>query len=192
MTIREKTDFIVGTVKGLSDKYGIRYLLEAVSIVKSESKIPIKLRIAGKGPQEQEYKELAKRLGIDDITTWLGFISQEQAAVEWANMDVAVIPSTLDSESFGVSAVEAQACGTPLIISDIPGLKEATNPGETSIVAKRQNAHSIAESIIMLYKNQCKRDMLRKNSIANVKKYEIDNCFSYIENLFGNYRQRYK
>ena len=39
-------------------------------------------------------------------------------------MDLAVIPSV--EESFGVSAVEAQSCGCPVIISDLPGLKEST------------------------------------------------------------------
>ena len=53
-------------------------------------------------------------------------------------MDCAIIP--YESESFGVSAVEAQACSCPVIISDIPGLMEATNPGVTSLVVLRGNA----------------------------------------------------
>lgn len=63
---------------------------------------------------------------------------KEQAACESANMDCAIIPS--ESESFGISAVEAQACSCPVIISDIPGLMEATNPGVTSLVVLRGNA----------------------------------------------------
>ncbi len=105
------------------------------------------MRIAGKGPQEESYHKLASELRIDDITYWLGFISQEEAASEWANMDVAIIPSTLESESFGVSAVEAQACGTAVIISDIPGLMEATRPGETSLVVHRNAPNEIASAI---------------------------------------------
>ena len=98
-------------------------MIKAVAIIKkTRPEIPIKLRIAGKGEKEEEYKQLAVKLGIADVTTWLGFISQEEAAREWANMDVAVIASTLESESFGGSAVEAEACGTAVIISDIPGL----------------------------------------------------------------------
>ena len=84
----------------------------------------MQLRIAGKGPQENEYKALAKELGIENITNWLGFIPQEQAALAWACMDCGILPSESESESFGVSAVEAQACCTPVIISDIPGLME--------------------------------------------------------------------
>ena len=185
--IRGKYALVVGTVKGLSDKYGIADILRAVAYIKQDNRIPITLRIAGKGPQEEEYKELAKELRIDDITTWLGFISQEEAAKEWANMDVAVIPSTLESESFGVSAVEAQACGTAVIISDIPGLMEATDPGKTSIVVHRNSPDEIAEQIEMLSaceKRQqyemCGLDYVRKN-------YELDVCFEKIGKLLSVY-----
>lgn len=156
---RETDDyFVLGTVQALTLKNGIAYLLKAVAIIKNEHpEIPIRLRIAGKGEQESQYKELAKDLGIDQITTWLGFISQENAAKEWANMDLAVVPSTLESESFGVSAVEAEACGTPVIISDIPGLMEATLPGVTSVIVPRKNEEALAEAIAGLYNASEKR-----------------------------------
>ena len=76
---------VVGTVKGLSDKYGIADILKGVASFRNDSDIPIRLRIAGKGPQENEYHQLASELGIDDITEWLGFINPEEAAREWAN-----------------------------------------------------------------------------------------------------------
>ena len=180
------TDFVVGTVKGLSDKYGIRYILEAVAEIKKNGNMPIKLRIAGKGPQEQEYRQLADELGISDITTWLGFISQEEAAREWANMDVAVIPSTLESESFGVSAVEAQACGTAVIISDIPGLMEATYPEKTSMVVKRSDTESLKNAMIVLYKDSKKRNELGINGRKYVAEiYSMDSCFHRIETLLS-------
>ena len=180
---RNRTDsgFVIGTVKALFDKYGIADLLRATAIVK-EKGIPVRLRIAGQGPQEAEYKALAAELGIDSITDWLGQIPQEQVAVEWANMDAAVIPSTLESESFGVSAVEAQACGTAVIISDIPGLKETA--GETGIVVPRKNPGAIAEAVVKLYEDPELRKQLgeagRKQVLEN---YELNKCFEHIEKL---------
>ena len=175
--------FIVGTVKSLSDTYGISYILSAVADVKNKTDIPLKLRISGKGPQEQEYRNLALKLGISDITNWLGFVSQERAACEWANMDVAIIPSI--QESFGVAAVEAQACGTPVIISDIPGLMETTKPGKSSIVVKRKDSKMIASVIIKLYKEKSFCKMMgfegRKYVMDN---FELDQCFKRIEGMF--------
>ena len=180
-------DFVVGTVKALTPKYGIEYLLKAVAIIKNEyPQIPIKLRIAGKGSHEEEYKNLALLLGIDDITTWLGFIPQEQAAIEWANMDVGIIASTLDSESFGVSAVEAQACGTPVIISDILGLMEATSTGQTSVVVPRKDEKALAEAIVSLYHNSMLRENLGNEGRKYVSvNYELNKCFEHIYQLFA-------
>lgn len=177
---RERDDyFVVGTVKALTPKYGIDYLLKAVAIIKKEHpEIPIRVRIAGKGEKEMQYKKLAKELKIDQITTWLGFIPQEDAAKEWANMDIAIIPSTLESESFGVSAVEAEACGTPVIISDIAGLMEATIPGVTSVVVPRKNEEALADAIVELYNDAEKRLSLgiegRKFACST---YELNKCF---------------
>jgi len=185
---RDNTDpaFIIGTVKTLAPLYGIDYILEAMAIIKKDYPwCPVKARIAGNGPQEQELKQRAKDLDIQEHVCFLGKIPQEQAAVEWANMDVAVIPSVA-FESFGVAAVEAQASGTPVIISDVEGLKETTNPGKTSIIVPRKNAQAIAEAVIYLYQNP---DVYQKMKIESrsyaVSKYELDNCFVNIENLLG-------
>ena len=182
--IRKRQDFIVGTVKSLSDKYGIADILKAAAIVKQKGTIPIKLRIAGKGPQEEEFHRLAKELGVSDITAWLGFISQNQAAEEWANMDVAIIPSTLESESFGVSAVEAQASGTAVIISDIPGLMEATKPGESAVVVRRNDPEAIAQAICSLYENKSRITMAHNGRQYVRTNYEINQCFIHICRLF--------
>lgn len=181
--------FVVGTIKTLSDKYGIKYILEAVSKIKAQGLIPIRLRIAGNGPQEDEYHKLADSLGISDITTWLGYISQKQAAVEWANMDVAVIPS--NQESFGVSAVEAQASGVPVIISNIPGLMEATKPNETSLVVNNSDPEGIANTIKALYEDPEKRKEMKEKCVEYVRDhFEINRCFSQVEDLFEMNRLR--
>lgn len=186
--IKKKQDFIVGTVKSLSDSYGIADILSAVSIVKRKGEIPIKLRIAGKGPQEEEYRRLANELEIDDVTTWLGFISQEKAAEEWANMDVAVIPSTM--ESFGVAAVEAQACGTAVIITDIPGLMEATEPGKTSVVVHKNSPDEIAREIERLSNDKVRRPFSNNGLIYVRKNYELNGCFQRIENAFKDLERK--
>lgn len=187
---RKDSDFIVGTVKSLTPKYGIYYLIKAVAIVKKKRPdIPIKLRIAGTGEKEQDYKQLAIDEGIHRLTKWLGFISQPECAIEWANMDVAIVPSTLESESFGVSAVEAEACGTPVIITDIPGLMEATCPGKSSYVIRRSNVDELVNAIILFYEDVEMRHSFGQEGRSFVeKRYEINYCFSKIEKLFEEYR----
>lgn len=181
-------DYVIGTVKSLSDKYGIATLLRATALLKKQyPQVPVQLVIAGKGPQENEYKTLAIDLGIENITNWLGFIPQEQAALAWASMDCGIIPSESESESFGVSAVEAQACCTPVIISDIPGLMEATVPGKTSEVISRKQPQKLAQAMYDMYVNRDKRIELGQAGRKFVSEtYELNKCFEKIEKIFMN------
>lgn len=192
---RKRTDdneFVIGTVKRLEPKYGINYFLKAVKIIREKRPdINLKVRIAGKGNHELEYKQLAKSLKIDDIVTWLGFISQPEAAKEWANMDCGIIFSESESESFGVSAVEAQAAGPPVIISDIPGLMEATEPNVTSAVVPRKNEKLLANKIIELYDcPQVRFDMAQKGRDFVSHTYELNQCFRFVMELYQYVRRK--
>ena len=178
-TNRER--FVVGTIKALSERYGIDYLLKAVAIIlKERPDIPIELHVAGRGDKEWEYKTLAENLGITEKVQWLGYISQERAAVEWQKMDLAVLYSA--AESFGVSAVEAQACGVPLIVSDAPGFQESTKCGESSIVIPFGDERRLAEAILELYDNNGKRKaMSQAGREYVVRHFDINECFLKIE-----------
>ena len=181
---RNDSRFVIGTVKSLTPKYGIDTFLKAASIVNSEHPdYNLEVRIAGKGMAENDLKELSQKLKLNNVVTWLGFISQENAAKEWANMDIAIIPSTL--ESFGVSAVEAEASGTPVIISDVPGLEEATKAGVTSLVVPRKNERALAEAIIKLHDDEELRKQMGAAGREFVSEnYEINKCFENVEYVF--------
>ena len=181
---RHVPPFTIGTVKTMADLYGIEYILKAVAIIVHENdNINVVARISGDGPELEKYRKLAVDLGISDRIHFLGRISQERAAEEWANMDVAVIPSIL-YESFGVSAVEAQATETPVIISDVEGLKEATLPNKSSLIVQKKNEREIAETILDLYRNPGLCCELGTNGRKYVvENYELNSSFSHIETL---------
>ena len=101
-------------------------------------------------------------------------------------MDIGVIPSV--SESFGVSTVEAQACGTPVIISDIPGLMEATDPDSSSLVVHKKSPEEIAEKIRILSDSSKRREMGEHGASFVREHYELDDCFEKIQSLFELYK----
>ncbi len=174
--------YIVGTIKTLSDLYGIDLIIKAVaSIRKKHPEIDVIARISGDGPQEKKYKGIISKMNLEDSVILCGKISQDEAAKEWANMDVAVIPS-VRYESFGVAAIEAQASGIPVIISDVGGLMETTVPGQTSIVVPKMDVRAIETAIVELYKSPELRKKMGDKGRKNVeKKYEINRCFEQIE-----------
>ena len=178
--------FVVGTVKGLEAKYGIETLLRACCLVhRNRPDLNLKVRIAGAGTLEQHLKEVSHSLSMDEYCSWLGFISQEKAACEWASFDVALIPS--ESESFGVSAVEAQASGTALVISDIPGLMEACDGGKTAVVVHRGDYLDLAHAVEQLADNPDRRSELSRLGRAYVTKtYEYKSCFHKIQDIYDS------
>ena len=180
---RYKKYFTVGTIKSLKEKYGIKYIIDAVNLAKND--IPnIKLIIGGTGVLEESLKKYASEKIVD--VEWLGDISQEEASSVWANIDVAIIPSIDDSESFGVSVIEAEASSIPVIVSDVPGLLETTTD-KSRIVVKRKNSIEIKDAIKELYFDKKLRENLGKNGRKFVvKNFEYNKCFKYIEDLFYN------
>ncbi|GAA0076879.1 glycosyltransferase [Clostridium sp. CTA-5] len=182
----DKDEIIIGTIKTLEEKYGVQYLVKAFKAVKDRNKdLKLKLRIGGKGSQEGYLKELSKKLGIENDVTFLGFVKPENVIKEFQNFDMAVFPSTLDSESFGVAAVEAEACGTPVIVSDVGGLMESTKPGVTSLVAKKGSVSELTDRIDELVKNKELREKMGRDARKFViDNYSLEDNFSYVESIY--------
>ena len=124
-------------------------------------------------------------LNIDNDVTFLGFVNPDDVIKEFQNFDIAVFPSTLDSESFGVAAVEAESCGTPIVVSDVGGLMESTKPGVTSLVAKKASVEDLADKIDILIKD---KELRRKMGSAARKfvedNYSLQDNFNYVDNLY--------
>lgn len=184
-----RSEFVVGTVKGLAAKYGIATILRGSrAALELEPDMPLRIRIAGTGPEGDHLRQLCHDLGLAERTDWLGFVEPEYVPDVWRSFDVALIPSELESESFGVSAVEAQACAIPVVISDIPGLMEATDPGKSSIVIPRGDYHALGRTIVELYRKKDLRQTLGQRGREWVTEmYDLGYCFDRVDAM---YRQR--
>ncbi|NFV12586.1 glycosyltransferase family 4 protein [Clostridium sp. FAM 1755] len=181
----KKDNIVIGTVKTLEPKYGIEYLIRAFAKVKQRHN-NIKLDIAGVGAQKNFLLNLCEELDIKENVEFLGFINQEKVIEVFNKFDIAVFPSTLDSESFGVAAVEAQACGTPVIVSNVGGLPEATSPNNSSLLVNKKNVDELAAAIEKLIED----DNLRINMGKSGRKFVEDNF--NIEDNFNKVDTIYK
>ena len=141
-------NIIIGFIKGISEAYGIRYLLQAFAICKTKSDLPIKLYVYGDGDQLNEMKQLAKSLNIENDTTFFGRIPHSEVSTALQGIDIFCVPSI--HESFGVAAVEAMSCGIPVVTSDAVGLQEVMVNDETGYIVPRANEHAFAEKIAVL------------------------------------------
>ena len=142
----ESHKFVIGSVKTLAENYGTEYLIRAFKIVAQRNpQIDCNLELVGKGPDEERLKGLAKELGISDKVHFRGFINQKDLPGVFSGFDIACYLS--NSESFGVSAIEAMSCNCPVVASDADGFTEVIENGVTGIIVPKRDPQSTADAI---------------------------------------------
>lgn len=141
--------FVIGNVKTLRPVYGIDILIKAFGeLCQMAPDRNLLLKIAGTGPQKDALLDLCKALGISDKVQFLGYIPNEQLPALYSSFDVAV--SLSRRESFGVVAVEAMACGCPVVTSDADGFKEVVDDGVTGLIVPVEDVHAAAQALYKL------------------------------------------
>lgn len=164
---KESEEFVIGNVKTLRPKYGIDVLIKAADIfIKNNPEKKIRLDIYGEGPQKEELVELTKELGIEDKVNFKGFVQNTLLPDVYNSVSVSV--SVSDSESFGVVAVEAMACGCPVITSDADGFTEVVKDGETGFIVPKRNPEATAAAIQKFIDNPQLRHQMGKKGRERV------------------------
>lgn len=140
------------TVKRVTDT------IKILDLVKRE--IPTKLVLVGDGPDRSECERLTRDLNLQDDVKFLG---KQDGLEEILNgADLFLMPS--QSESFGLSALEAMSCGLPVISSSVGGLPELIRHNETGYIAEFGDVERMARYTIDLLKNEKKYKIFSKKS----------------------------
>ncbi|MCF8306988.1 MAG: N-acetyl-alpha-D-glucosaminyl L-malate synthase BshA [Ignavibacteriales bacterium] len=131
---------------------------------KVKKEIPAKLLLIGDGPDRSECERLARDLGLYNDVKFLG---KQDAIMEILNIsDLFLMPS--QSESFGLSALEAMACGIPTISTSVGGLPELVVHNEVGYIAEIGDVDRMAKYAVSLLQNEKKYDKFAINSRKRV------------------------
>ena len=163
---QDKT-FVIGTIKSLEKIYGIDILLNAFS--EFRKKVPnSKCIIYGKGTEENGLKELAQKLNIESDVEFKGFIVNNEVPKAISQLDVFCVLSR--QESFGVAAVEASACGVPIVAANVGGLPEVVIDNETGFIVEH-DIEQIVNKLFELYSNSELRIKMGQNGNSFVSNH---------------------
>lgn len=116
---------------------------------------------------------LKEELGISDMVTFLGGRAQASLPFYYSAADAVVMPSRY--ESFGLAALEAMACGTPVVASDVGGLSFLIRDGETGFLVPEGNAQLFAERISLLLHDTTLRTEMGKRGAEEAHEYSWSN-----------------
>ena len=143
--------------------------------------VPSVLVMVGDGPDRVEAQDEARLLGVEDDVSFLGKL--ESVAPLLAGADVYLLPS--QSESFGLSALEALASGVPVIASRVGGLPEVVRDGETGWLLPIGDVEAMAEAAIALLRDEARWREVSTAAAADARKrFAIDDIVSQYEALY--------
>ena len=163
-------EFKLISVSEINDNKNHKVVIDAIKKLANQGET-VYYDIYGKGVNEEYLKKYIKKLGLEKYISLKGYIVQPENALKEASCFV--FPSL--REGLGVAAIEAMACGLPVIAKDNRGTREYMVDGHNGIVCKKNDANEYAEAILKLKYSVELRQTMGKNACETAKKFSIRN-----------------
>ncbi|MEO6096308.1 MAG: glycosyltransferase family 4 protein [Fibrobacteria bacterium] len=142
---------------------GLDVIIEAAAKLKGEFP-DLQLDIAGSGDDVPRLRELARGLGMESRIHFLGFVT-EAKKVELYGAAMVVVNSSL-KEGWGLTSIEANACGTPVIATDVPGLCDSVRHGETGFLVPFGDVEAFAAALRRILADPAEAASMRGKALA--------------------------
>ena len=176
----------VGRVK----KYKrLEHLVKAIEIVRQ--RIPsVKCIIAGKGDKEvyMKLRDIIKKSGLESSITIIGEVSEKEKCELLRRASVFVNPSM--KEGFSISTLEAQACGTPVVGYEIPGLVNCVKNNVTGLLVTDGDYRELAKAILRILMDEKLRLEMSKNAMMWAQSFYWDLSSKKLSDLLARLSRR--
>ncbi len=186
-SIPEKSE-IIGFLGRITREKGVEYLALAMpEILEKRNAI---LVVAGEGEKVAGGKKeslkfhvmkISKKLGIEDRIIFTGFLDEKDKNKFYSACSAFVVPSTGSLESFNYTQVEAMLCGTPVIVTNLPGVRVMVTKIKGGLIVPIKNSKAIADAAIKILSNRKKYVVERKKLL---KIFGIERSVNPYEKLF--------
>jgi D-inositol-3-phosphate glycosyltransferase len=186
---RDRMVLFVGRIEPLK---GVDTLIHAMSCIKiQELSRPVHLAIIGGEPEvspEQMTAEMARlqklcdELAIGQTVVFLGKRGQDTLPYYYSAAEAVVMPSHY--ESFGMVALEAMACGTPVIASEVGGLAYLVQDGKTGFTIPDDDPDALCEKLTALLGDACLREKMGLQAAEYAREYDWEKITKQIVKLY--------
>ena len=177
----EKVVLFVGRVEPLK---GLDLLLQAAA--QMETGQAVKVMVVGgieEGDTEvNRLQDSARDLGIDRVIEFVGRVDQDELPIYYNAADVCVMPSYY--ESFGMAALEAMACGTPVVASRVGGLSTVVHHGHTGFLKSWRCPEAFANSLDMILSSEDLQDSMGKAARKRAEGMSWENVAARIVDVY--------
>jgi glycosyltransferase involved in cell wall biosynthesis len=153
---------LIGHLGRLKKYKSVDHLVRAFEIVLKEFP-EARLKIIGDGDFRPELERLAGELGVADRVEFTGYLSQAEKVRQLHQMTVAVNCSA--KEGWGLTVIEANACGVPVVASDVPGLRDSVVDEKTGLLYEFGNIEQLAQKISLMLRDENLRSRMRVDAI---------------------------
>ena len=144
-------------------------------------KMPARLIIVGEGPEKKPSKKLCKELGIYDNVSFVGNSHEVDKILCFS--DLFLLPS--EHESFGLVALEAMACGVPVISSNAGGLPEVNKQGVSGYLSNIGDVNEMSENALKILESPEIHAKFKKNAKEIAKNFETKNIVPLYEEVYN-------
>jgi len=149
----------------------IQYVIRAIPQI-IEALPKVKLIIAGCGDYEYQLKKLVNKLKLRNIVFLKGRVSEKEK-VKLLQQSALLVNYSF-KEGWGINVIEANACGTPVVASNVSGLCDSVIDGKTGVLVPYGDTNALSNAIISLLSNDNMRKKMSKNAVIHARKYDWD------------------
>ncbi|MDK2771044.1 MAG: N-acetyl-alpha-D-glucosaminyl L-malate synthase BshA [Flavobacterium sp.] len=147
---------------------------------KIQLKVPSRLMMVGDGPEKEKAEQRCIDLKIHDKVVFFGNSNEIDKILCYS--DLFLLPS--ETESFGLAALEAMACGVPVISSNSGGLPEVNIDGKTGYLSDVGNIEEMSQNAIQILSDENRLLNFKKNALENAKNFDIQKILPLYEQIY--------
>jgi D-inositol-3-phosphate glycosyltransferase len=181
----------VGRIQPLK---GLDVAVEALALLRSDRLPDARMVVVGgpsgpEGPAELErVKTIIERLGVDDAVRFVPPQPHHVLSTWYRAVDVCVVPSR--SESFGLVALEAAACGTPVVAAAVGGLRTLVDHGRTGLLVEDRHPAAYAAALSTVLERPDRARAMGREGAARATAYTWSTTAARLRRLYADLAQR--